>query len=95
MCESRYRRAHNFDFRSNSTLLLPLNMIFQAQITDALAIIGLASSLLVVTSMAKLLIALKRHGDFGSAITSRPPRDAYKSKVFWITGASSGIVSHL
>jgi len=57
----------------------------------AFAAIGAASVLFAGVSFGKLLIALSRKSNFASAFLPAPPRDAFAGKVFWITGASSGI----
>lgn len=61
------------------------------QLTTALTALGGASLLLVGASLAKLSLALWKNVDFSSALLRSPPRNAYDGRVFWITGASSGI----
>jgi len=59
--------------------------------TAVLAAVGAASLLFGGASLGKLLVALGSKTDFGAAFLPAPPRGAFKDKVFWITGASSGI----
>jgi hypothetical protein len=59
----------------------------------ALAAIGGASLLFVGASMGKLALALRNKTDFETIFLRSPSRDAFVGRVFWITGASSGIVS--
>lgn len=61
------------------------------RITTTFAVIGAASILFASVSLGKLLLALNRKSNFAAAFLSAPPRDAFADKVFWITGASSGI----
>eukprot|EP00957_Ditylum_brightwellii_P034137 2587624-Ditylum_brightwellii.AAC.1 len=53
--------------------------------------IGVATAIFTSVCFSKLFIALKSQVDFTAALTSPPPRTAFSNKVFWITGASSGI----
>jgi hypothetical protein len=63
-----------------------------SHLTTALAAIGGASLLFVGASIGKLALALKKESDFASVFLPSPPRNAFSGRVFWITGASSGIV---
>ena len=58
-----------------------------------LAAIGGVSVLLAGTCLGKLALALKNESDFESIFHRSPPRDKFAGTCFWITGASSGIVS--
>lgn len=56
-----------------------------------LAAIGAAFLLFTTVSLCKLLLAFHHNSNYASAFAAAPPRDAFDGKVFWITGASSGI----
>lgn len=59
--------------------------------TDALAAVGAASLVFASGALCKLLLALRRQSDFSTALLPSAPRGAFAGKVFWITGASSGV----
>ena len=61
--------------------------------TTALAAIGAASLVLAGTCLGKLALALKKESDFATIFHRSPSRDKFAGACFWITGASSGIVS--
>ena len=60
-----------------------------------LATIGLASLIYLGVCIITLALALTKESDVTSAFLPLPPREAFSGNVFWITGASSGIVSIL
>jgi hypothetical protein len=60
-------------------------------LTTALSAIGATSLLLVSASLAKLSLALLKNSDFSSALLRASPRSAFDGRVFWISGASSGL----
>ena len=61
----------------------------------ALSIIGQVPMLLLGSFMSQLVVALKKQTDISSIYLRCPPKYAFSGQVFWITGASSGIVSEL
>eukprot|EP00804_Cyclotella_cryptica_P024596 CCRYP_001618-RA/>CCRYP_001618-RA protein AED:0.05 eAED:0.04 QI:0/0/0/1/1/1/2/0/344 len=57
--------------------------------TSALATVGVASLICFGVCIVKLVLALTYQSD--APFFPAPPRDAFSGRVFWITGASSGI----
>lgn len=55
------------------------------------ATIGATFVIFACASLSKLVVSLGRNSDFSTALHAVPPRDAFAGKVFWITGASSGL----
>lgn len=62
-----------------------------SKIVPILAGIGATSLLAAGWSLSKLLIALRNNSNFSAVFLRAPPKDAYANRVFWITGASSGV----
>ncbi|KAL9189020.1 hypothetical protein ACHAXT_011510 [Thalassiosira profunda] len=60
-------------------------------LTRALAFVGAASLLFASLCFGKLLLALHLRSDLATALLAAPDRNAFAGRVFWITGASSGI----
>ena len=56
-----------------------------------LAGIGAAAILAVSLAGARLTYSMLHSCDFATAWARKVPKDGYKGKVVWITGASSGI----
>ena len=56
-----------------------------------LSAVGLAFVIFTTICLCKLVVALSIRTNFEAALLSALPDDAYDGKVFWITGASSGI----
>jgi hypothetical protein len=85
---------HLFEsFRPAFLDMMPSFMLDSTHVTTALASVGSLSLLLISFCFIKLLVALKKQSDVATAFLPAPPRDAFSGRVFWITGASSGIVS--
>ena len=70
-------------------------MTASSYILTALSIVGQIPMLILGSFMSQLVVALKKQTDISSIYLRRPPKDAFSGQVFWITGASSGIVSEL
>ena len=68
-----------------------MRALFRAGPTLELAGIGAAAIFANSLAGAKLAYCMLHSCDFATAWASKVPKDAYKGKVIWITGASSGI----
>ena len=62
-----------------------------AYLNKILATIGMATIVLIGIAFVKLVVALKARTNIAAALARPPSRAAFANKVFWITGASSGI----
>jgi hypothetical protein len=68
-----------------------MRMLIRAAPTLSLAGVGAAAIFAVSLAGAKLAYCLLHSCDFATAWARPVPKDGYKGKVVWITGASSGI----
>ena len=68
-----------------------MRMLIRAAPTLNLAGVGAAAILAVSLAGAKLAYCLLHSCDYATARARTVPKDGYKGKVVWITGASSGI----